>query len=85
MVKVDKTVKVDEHTYELINRLVGELRAEEGRPVSMNEALARLLEKKAKKRDIMDFAGSVKMSDKEVEKTKKELKKMWSGWKPRSL
>ena len=84
MVKVEKTIKVNESTYKLINGFVGELRTEEKRPVSMNEAIAKLL-KERKKHNIMDFAGAWSMTDKEEEEMKKGLKKAWSSWKPKSF
>lgn len=84
---MEKTIKVDENTYRMINELVGEIRSEKKRPVSINEALSTILrEKKGKKKsNIMDFAGAWKMSDKEAEKMKKGLRKAWSGWKPKSF
>lgn len=84
MVKVEKTIKVDESTYRALNELVGEIRAEEKRPVSINEALSRIL-KNNKRRNIMDFAGSWSMTDREAEKMKSGLKKSWSSWKPKSF
>ena len=39
---MEKTIKVDENTYKMINELVGEMRSEEKRPVSMNEALSKV-------------------------------------------
>jgi len=84
VLKVEKTIKIDENTYRMLNNLVGEIRSEEKRPVSMNEALARVLKEK-KKRNIMDFAGSWEMSDSEEKRMKTGLKKAWSGWKPKSF
>ncbi|MBI2579082.1 MAG: hypothetical protein HYW26_05200 [Candidatus Aenigmarchaeota archaeon] len=81
---MEKTIKVDERTYKLLNELVGEIRAEEKRPVSINEALSRVLKEK-KKRNLMDFAGSWSMSDNEAKKMKSGLRKVWSKWKPRSF
>jgi len=77
---VDKTVKVDENTYRMLNELVGEIRSEEKRPVSINEALSRILKEKKKKKNIMDFAGSWDMSDKEAEKMKADLKRHRRLW-----
>ena len=77
---MDKTIKVDEETYRKINELVGSLREERGKPVSINEALSELL-KKGKTEDIMKFAGSWEMSDAEAKKMKIELKEMWKKWK----
>lgn len=84
---MEKTIKVDEMTYKMINEIVGELRSEEKRPVSINEALSKILKEKIakKKGNIMDFAGSWEMSDKEAEKMKAGLKRAWSKWKPRSF
>ena len=81
---MDKTIKVDENTYRMLNELVGEIRSEKKRPVSINEALSKILKEK-KKHNIMDFAGSWKMSDKEEERMKSGLKKAWSEWKPKSF
>ncbi|MFA4819417.1 MAG: hypothetical protein WC613_00490 [Candidatus Aenigmatarchaeota archaeon] len=77
---MDKTVKVDENTYRMLNELVGEIRSEEKRPVSINEALSRILKEKKKKKNIMDFAGSWDMSDKEAEKMKADLKRHRRLW-----
>ena len=85
MLKVDKTIKVDKKTHMLLNELVGEMRAEEKRPISINEALSRLLKAKKKKHSIMDFAGSWEMSDTEAARINMELKKAWAGWKPKSF
>ena len=77
---MEKTIKVDENTYRMLNELVGEIRSEEKRPVSINEALAKVLKEK-KKRNIMDFAGSWGMSDSEEKRMKMGMKKAWSTWK----
>ncbi|MBI4170896.1 MAG: hypothetical protein HY514_04325 [Candidatus Aenigmarchaeota archaeon] len=81
---MEKTIKVDENTYRMLNELVGEIRSEEKRPVSINEALSKVLNEK-KKRNIMDFAGSWEMSDSEEKRMKTGLKKAWSEWKPKSF
>ncbi|HLD49035.1 MAG TPA: hypothetical protein VJB11_01590 [archaeon] len=81
---MEKTIKVDEHTYRLINEVVGDMRSEEKRPVSINEALSKILKEK-NKNNIMDFAGAWEMSDKEAEQMKSGLKRAWSGWKPKSF
>ena len=76
---MEKTIKVDENTYRMLNELVGEIRSEEKRPVSINEALARVLKEK-KKRNIMDFAGSWKMSEKKAEEIKRDIKRHRKSW-----
>ena len=80
MLKVEKTIKVDENTYRMLNELVGELRSEEKRPVSINEALSKVLNEKKRKRNIMDFAGSWDMSDKEAEEIKRDIKRHRGSW-----
>ena len=76
---MEKTIKVDENTYRMLNELVGEIRSEEKRPVSINEALSKVLKEK-KKRNIMDFAGSWEMSEKEAEKIKRDIKRHRKSW-----
>ena len=76
---MEKTIKVDENTYRMLNELVGEIRSEEKRPVSINEALAKILKEK-KKHNIMDFAGSWKMSEKEAEEIKRDIKRHRKSW-----
>ena len=76
-----KTIKIGEKGYMELNRYAGLLRAEENRPVSVNEALLKLLTKN-KEVDIMRFAGSWKITDKEAEKINSDLEKLWKTWKP---
>jgi predicted CopG family antitoxin len=76
---VDKTIKVDEATYRMLNELVGKIRSEEKRPVSINEALSKILKEK-KKGNIMDFAGSWEMSDKEADEIKRDIKRHRRSW-----
>ena len=79
-----KTIKIGEKGYQELNKFAGELRAKENRPVSLNEALLRLLETH-KKVDIARFAGSWRMSDNEYEKLKADLERLWKTWKIGSL
>ncbi len=77
---MSKTVKVDEETYKRLNELVGAMRAEKGKPVSINEALESVLSKSKKVR-LSDFAGSWKMSDAEADKLEKNIRELWKTWK----
>ena len=77
---METPIKVDENTYRMLNELVGEIRSEEKRPVSINEALAKVLKEKKRKRNIMDFAGSWDMSNKEAEEIKRDLKRHRGSW-----
>ncbi len=79
VVKVSfKTIKIRDETYESINVFIGELRKELKRPVSVDEALRRLLN--SKKNKPSRFAGGWEMDEKEVEELKKELKDAWKKW-----
>jgi hypothetical protein len=77
--KVEKTIKVDEYTYRMLNELVGEIRTEEKRPISINEALSKILKEK-KKRNIMDCAGSWEMNEKEADEIKRDIKRHRKSW-----
>ncbi len=73
-----KTIKIKDETYEVLNVFIGELRKELKRPVSVDEALRRLL--KNKKNKPSQFAGGWKMDDKEASEIKRELKEAWKKW-----
>ena len=73
------SIRVNDELYRELNKVAGELRVELGRPVSMEDVLARLLE--ARRLKLGDFAGAWKMSDRESEEILKGLKGFWSHWK----
>ena len=76
-----KTIKIKDDTYENINVIIGELRKEFKRPVSVDEALKYLMRmKNSRKTRPSKFAGSWKMDDKEAEAIKKDLKESWKTW-----
>ncbi len=75
-----KTIKIGEDGYKELNKYAGLLRMMENRPISINEALIRLIAK-TKGADIMRFAGSWKMTDEEFEKIAAGLDKIWKTWK----
>ena len=72
------TVKVDDETYEELNRIAGELRAARGRPVAIDEVIRDLL----KRRRPSDFVGSWRMTDEEEAEIFGALQKLWSKWNP---
>ena len=72
------TVKVDDETYEELNRIAGELRAARGRPVAIDEVIRDLL----KRRRPSDFIGSWKMTDEEEAEIFGVLQTLWSKWIP---
>ena len=82
MEKVEKSIKVTEDTYRKINALVGFLREKEKKPISMNDAISKVLsEVRLAKPKLSDFAGSWKMNDMEAKKLKKEIRNLWKTWK----
>lgn len=76
-----KTIKISEENYIWLLKLAAELQKKNNRPVSFDYALNSLKNKKMEKRSILDVAGRWKMSDREAEKLKKDLKKGWKNWK----
>lgn len=77
---MEKTIKVDEDTYRMLNELAGEIRSEEKRHVSINEALLRILKERKKKINIINLAGSWDISDKEAEEIKNNIKRRRKSW-----
>ncbi len=73
------SIRVSDDLYRELNRVAGQLRAEVGHPVSIEEVLERLL--KSPRLKPSDFAGAWEMSDKEVEEFKRRLKRFWSSWR----
>ena len=63
-----KTIKISEENYRWLLKLASDAQKELGRPVSFEETLNNLRDKKMRKKNIMDFAGAWKMSDKEAKK-----------------
>ncbi len=73
------SIRVSDQLYRELNKAAGELRAELGHPVSMEEILEHLL--KSQKMRVSDFAGSWRMSDEELEEVMRSLRGFWSRWK----
>ena len=71
-----KTIKISEENYRWLVEFSGELRKEQGKPVSIDGALKMLHKGK-----LSDLAGSWKMSDKEAENIFRKLSKGWKKWK----
>lgn len=73
------SIRVSDDLYRELNRVAGQLRAELGHPVSMEEVLEHLL--KLRRLKPSDFQGAWKMTDEEAEEFKETLKRFWSSWK----
>jgi len=80
VIKVSKTIKISEKSYNKLNAFAGSLRAKEGKPISIDKALSELFERSTKGK-ATDFAGSWSMSEEEAENIKNDLKRHWKTWK----
>lgn len=74
-----KTIKITDSSYSTLNKIAGELRAKEGRPVSIEEVINILIKKS--RFNPTDFAGGWDMDDSEVDSILKSLRDKWSAWK----
>ena len=70
------SIKISEENYKMLCSLSGKLREKLHKPVSLNEALSFLY----KNRKISDLAGTWKMSDKEAEEIKRDIKRHRRSW-----
>ncbi|MEK6899267.1 MAG: hypothetical protein AABW79_04185 [Nanoarchaeota archaeon] len=79
-----KTIKISSENYRWLARLAAEAQKRKERPVSLDEALSEIKTKKSNKK-LLEFAGIWKISDKEAEELKSNLKKGWNSWKTKSV
>ena len=75
-----KAIKIGDETYERLNKLAGNLQAEKGTKVSIDEAILHLMGSRKK---LSDFAGQWALSEKETKEMMKDLKKGWKRWTAR--
>ena len=75
-----KTIKISGENYFWLLKLAGELQKQRRKPVSFDEAIYVLRSNNLKKKKLSSLAGSWKMSDKEAEDFKKNLRKGRSKW-----
>ena len=62
-----KTIKISEVNYKLLLAIAAELQKERGKKISFDDALDDMIKEKVEdKKDIMELAGSWKMSDEEA-------------------
>lgn len=73
-----KAVKLSDENYKWLCEVAGELQSKEKKMVSVDEALSRI--KSQIKGRFSDVIGSWKMSDKEIETFKRDLKAGWKKW-----
>lgn len=73
-----KAVKLSKENYKWLCEVAGDLQAKEKKMISIDEALSRI--KNQVRCKLGDVIGSWKMSDKEVEEFKRDLKSGWKKW-----
>ncbi|MGD2249105.1 MAG: hypothetical protein PVF58_11925 [Candidatus Methanofastidiosia archaeon] len=74
---MSKTIKISDKNYSSLVEFAGKLQVAKRKPISIDEALSRLLGKE----DIMDLAGSWNLSDEEAETLKRDIEELWSEWR----
>lgn len=77
-----KAVKVSTETYAELSAVAGELQVKLKRPVSIEEAMKHLINRKKKGTKISDLAGSWDLTDEELTEIKASINKAWEEWKP---
>ncbi len=75
-----RVIKVSKDNYIWLSKLAANLQKEKERPVSLDEALSEIKNKKTKVK-LSSFAGMWKISDKEAEELKNNIRKRWGSWK----
>ncbi|MBS7643243.1 hypothetical protein KEJ26_01425 [Candidatus Bathyarchaeota archaeon] len=75
-----KTIKLSKDTYASLCRVAGELQAERGQPVSLEEAVKYLINRHQKGSKITDLAGSWNVTEEEVAEIKASLLEAWKKW-----
>jgi predicted CopG family antitoxin len=77
-----KAIKVSKETYAELNAIAGELQVKLKRPVSIEEAMKHLINKRKKGTKITDLAGSWEVNDEELKEIKASISQAWEKWKP---
>lgn len=78
-----KAIKVSKETYAELSAIAGELQVKLKRPVSIEEAMKHLINKRKKGKKITDLAGSWDVTDEEAQEIKASISQVWETWKPK--
>ena len=76
-----KAIKISDENYKWLRKLAGNLQADSGTHVSIDEAIGHLKEQKSK---ISDLAGLWALNEKETKEMFNDLRKGWKSWKIKS-
>lgn len=77
-----KAIKVSKETYAELSAIAGELQVKLKRPVSIEEAMKHLINKRKRGKKITDLAGTWDVTDEEVKEIKKSINQAWENWSP---
>jgi predicted CopG family antitoxin len=76
-----KTIKISDENYDWLTKLAGKLQHDHGIPMSIDRALLYL----HKSKNVSELAGTWQIADKQVNKTKDNIKESWKTWGLRYL
>ena len=76
-----KAIKVSKETYAELCAIAGELQVKLKRPVSIEEAMKHLINRRRKGRKISDLGGSWELTDEELEEIQASINQAWEKWK----
>lgn len=68
-------------SYRILNNYAGLIRSKYGKPISLDNALLRLIKNNVRKSNVLDFFGAWELSDNEYKEINASLKRMWKKWK----
>lgn len=82
-----KTIKISKENYQYLLTLASELQKTYKRPVSFDETISVMKDKKmnSNKNNLSDIAGKWKITDKEAKEIKLDVRKGWNKWKISSV
>jgi predicted CopG family antitoxin len=76
-----KSIKISEETYAELSEIAGELQVKRKRPVSIEEAIKQLTNRRKKGAKISDLAGSWNITDQEAKEIETAISQTWKKWK----
>jgi predicted nucleic acid-binding Zn-ribbon protein len=77
-----KAIKISKETYAELSAIAGELQVKLRRPVSIEEAMKHLINRRKKGTKISDLAGTWDMTVAELNGIKASISQAWEQWKP---
>ncbi len=75
-----KAIRVSKETYAELSAIASELQIKLKRPVSIEEAMKHLINKRKKGTKITDLAGSWEVNDEEIKQIKASISNAWGKW-----